>query len=49
MKATIIIMPSGLRLLCFQRTRESFKYFPQNALLSFCRNRKSAVHVPYAG
>ena len=24
------------------------KYFPKNALLSFCRNMKSAVPVPYA-
>jgi len=37
------------RLLCLQGTRESFKYFPENALLSFCRNMKAAVHVPYAG
>jgi len=37
------------RLLCLQGTRESFTYFPKNALLSFCRNMKSAVHVPYAG
>jgi len=37
------------RLLCLQGTRGSFKYFPKNALLSFCRNMKSAVHVPYAG
>jgi len=36
------------RLLCLQGTRGSFKYFPKNALLSFCRNMKSAVHVPYA-
>jgi len=36
-------------LLCLQGTRVSFKYFPKNALLSFCRNIKSAVHVPYAG
>jgi len=35
--------------LCLQRTRGSFKYFPKNALLSFCRSMKSAVHVPYAG
>ena len=37
------------RILCLQGTRESLKYFPKNALLSFCRNMKSAVHVPYAG
>jgi len=37
------------RLLCLQGTRGSFKYFPKNALLSFCLNMKSAVHVPYAG
>jgi len=37
------------RLLCLQGTRRSFKYFPKKALLSFCRNMKSAVHVPYAG
>jgi len=37
------------RLLCLQGMRGSFKYFPENALLSFCRNMKSAVHVPYAG
>jgi len=37
------------RLLCIQGMRGSFKYFPKNALLSFCRNMKSAVHVPYAG
>jgi len=37
------------RLLCLQGTRRSFKYFPKYALLSFCRNMKSAVHVPYAG
>jgi len=36
------------RLLCLQGTRGSFKYFPKNALLSFCHNMKSAVHVPYA-
>jgi len=35
-------------LLCLQGTRGSFKYFHKNALLSFCRNMKSAVHVPYA-
>jgi len=35
--------------LCLQGTRGSFKYFPTNALLSFCRNMKSAVHVLYAG
>ena len=34
-------------LLCLQGTRGSFKYFRKNALLSFCRNMKSAVHVPY--
>jgi len=37
------------RLLCLQGTCGSIKYFPKNALLSFCRNMKSAVHVPYAG
>ena len=37
------------RLLCLQGTRGSFKYFTQNALLSFCRNMKSTIHVPYAG
>ena len=37
------------RLLCLQGTRWLFKYFPKNALLSFCHNMKSAVHVPYAG
>ena len=37
------------RLLCLQGTRGSFKYFPKNALLSFCLTMKSAVHVPYAG
>ena len=37
------------RLLCLQGTRGSFKYFPKNALLSFCLSMKSAVHVPYAG
>jgi len=36
------------RLLCLQGTHGSFKYFPENALLSFCRNMKS-VHVPCAG
>ena len=36
-------------LLCLQGMRGSFKYFPKNALLSFCRNMKSAVHVPNAG
>jgi len=37
------------RFLCLQGTRGSFKYFPKNALLSFCRNMKSTVYVPYAG
>jgi len=37
------------RLLCLQGTRGTFKYFPKNALLSFCRNMQSAVHVPYVG
>jgi len=37
------------RLLCLQGTCRSFKYFPKNALLSFYRNMKSAIHVPYAG
>jgi len=36
------------RLFCLQGTRGSFKYFPKNAPLSFCRNMKSAVHVPHA-
>jgi len=36
------------RLLCLQGTRRSFKYFFKNALLSFCLNMKSAVHVPCA-
>jgi len=36
------------RLLCLQGTSGSFKYFPKNTLLSFCRNIKSAVYVPYA-
>jgi len=36
------------RLLCLQGTRGSFKYFHKSALLSFCRNMKSAVHVSYA-
>jgi len=36
-------------LLCLQGTRESFKYFPKNALLSFHRNMKSAIHMTYAG
>ena len=31
------------------RDARVFKYFPKNALLSFCRNTKSAVHVPYVG
>ena len=35
--------------LCLQGTRGSFKYIPKNALLSFCLNMKSAVHVPYVG
>jgi len=37
------------RSLCLQGTRGSFNHFPKNALLSFCRNMKSAVHVSYAG
>ena len=36
-------------LLCLQETHRSVKYFPKNVRLSFCRNMKSAVHVPYAG
>jgi len=36
-------------LLCLQGTRGSFKYFPKNALPSFCLNMKCGVHVPYAG
>ena len=43
----VIAIISGL--FCLQGTRGSFKYFPKNTLLSFCRNVKSAVHVPYAG
>ena len=39
----------NFRLLCVQGTRGSFKYFPQNALLSFCRKMKPAVHLPCAG
>ena len=37
------------RLLYLQGTWGWFKYFPKNTLLSFFRNMKSAVHVPYAG
>jgi len=37
------------RLLCLQGTRGLFEYFFKNALVSFCRNIKSAAHVPYAG
>jgi len=37
------------RLLCLRGTRGSFKNFPKNALLSFCRNMKSGAKVPYAG
>ena len=33
------------RILCLQGTRRSFKYFPKNALLSFCRDMKSAVYT----
>jgi len=49
--ATGMIPASAIisHLLCLQGTRGSFKYFPKNALISFCRNMKSAVHVPYAG
>ena len=49
--ATVMIPAVAIisRLLCLQGTRGSFKYFPKNALLSFCLNMKSAVHVPYAG
>jgi len=36
-------------VLCLQETHRSFKYFPKNALLSCCRNMKSAIYVPYAG
>jgi len=43
-----IAIISRLLCQCLQGTRGSFK-FPKNALLSFCRNIKSAVHVPYAG
>jgi len=39
---TIVIIP---RLLCLQGTRRSFKYFPKNALLSFCCNMPSTCHV----
>jgi len=35
------------RFSCLQGTHGSFKKFPKNALLSFCRNMKSAVHMPY--
>jgi len=38
-----------IRLLCLQGTRGSFKYFPKNTLLSFCRNMNSAIHVQYVG
>jgi len=37
------------RFVCLQGTCRSFKHFPKNALLLFCCNMKSAVHVPYAG
>jgi len=37
------------RLLCLKGTHGSFQYLPKNALLSFCRNLKSAVHLPCAG
>ena len=37
------------RLLCLQGTCRSFKFFHKSALLSCCRNMKSAVHVPYTG
>ena len=37
------------RLSCLQGTRGLFKYFPKNALLSFCCKTKSAFHVPCAG
>jgi len=49
--ATAIIPAIAIisRVLCLQWTRGSFKYFSKNCLLSFCRNMKSAVHVPYAG
>ena len=33
----------------WQGTHGSFKSFPKNAMLSFCRNIKSRVHVLYAG
>jgi len=36
------------RLLCLQGMHWSIKYFPKSAPLSFCRNMKSAVHVPFA-
>ena len=36
------------RLSYLQGTRGSFNYFPKNALILFCFNMKSAVHVPYA-
>jgi len=49
--ATRMIPPIAIisRLLCIQGTRGSFKSFCKNTLLSFRRNMKSAVHVPYAG
>ena len=37
------------RLLWLQGACGSFKYFSENALLSFCCSMKSTVHVPYAG
>jgi len=37
------------RLLCLQGTRRSLKCFSKNAVLSFCLNVKSAVHVPCEG
>jgi len=43
-KAAIAII---FRLLCLNKTCGSFNYFPKNTLPSFCRNMKSAVHVPY--
>jgi len=34
---------------CLQGMRRLLKYFPQSALISFSRNMKSTIHVPYAG
>jgi len=42
-------LPSFLAFCVSKRRagRSNFKYFPKNALLSFCHNMKSANHVPY--